>query len=64
MDINIEGFDFSNLGRKRKSCAVLCGSIEHTKPTCPNKPCSHCNEIGHLSTACPVESWDILYYIH
>ena len=53
MDINMEGFDFSNPGRKRKSC-TLCGSIEHTKPTCPNKPCSHCNEIGHLSNACPV----------
>ncbi len=27
MDINMEGFDFSNPGRKRKSC-TLCGSIE------------------------------------
>jgi hypothetical protein len=52
MDINIEGFDFSQ-GRKRKSCAE-CGSIEHTSPRCPNKPCSHCNEIGHVFSTCLV----------
>ncbi len=46
MDINFDDLDFSQ-GRKRKSCTV-CNSIEHTKPACPNNPCSHCNEIGHI----------------
>ena len=53
MDINIEGFDFSNPGRKRKCCGE-CGSFDHTSPRCPNKPCSHCSEIGHIYSACPV----------
>ena len=51
MDINFEHIDFSSSNsssKQRKACGE-CGSFEHTAKTCANKPCSHCNEIGHDS---------------
>ena len=53
MDSNIEGFDWSDPGRKRKCCGE-CGSFDHTSQRCPNKPCSKCDEIGHIYSTCPI----------
>ena len=36
-----------------KKCGV-CGSFDHGSGTCPNKPCSHCNETGHASSSCVI----------
>ena len=55
MDINFDHIEFSgsNSSKQRKACGE-CGSFEHTAKTCPNKPCSHCNETGHASSACEI----------
>ena len=45
--MDITNFDFSNIGRKRKSCSS-CKSEAHTRPLCPEHPCSHCNAMGHV----------------
>ena len=51
--MDITNFDFSNIGRKRKSC-TSCKSESHTRPLCPDHPCSHCNAMGHVFSSCPL----------
>ena len=51
--MNITNFDFSNIGRKRKSC-TSCKSESYTRPLCPDHPCSHCNAMGHVFSSCPL----------
>ena len=50
MDINFEHIDFS---KHRKACGE-CGSFDHTSPKCPNKPCSKCNQMGHIYSSCQI----------
>ena len=51
--MDITNFDFSNIGRKHKSC-TSCKSESHTRPLCPDHPCSHCNAMGHVFSSCPL----------
>ena len=47
-------FDNNNNNSKQQKACGGCGSFDHTSRTCPNKPCFHCNEIGHQSSACEI----------
>ena len=51
--MDISNFDFSNIGRKRKSCSS-CKSEAHTRPLCPENPCLQCKEMGHVYSSCPI----------
>ena len=58
MDINFNHIEFNrnnNSSKQRKACGECNNSFEHTAKMCPNKPCcSHCNETGHVSSACEI----------
>ena len=53
-----ENIDFNNITftkSKKISHCSKCGSAEHTVPMCPANPCTHCKQMGHVSSSCPVK---------